>query len=139
MTTMEYKRILKDGSNLLFGRIGTIIIGLINLMILSRILTTEEMGKYSLFLMVVNLALVLGLNWSDASIVRHGREEFVKHKKINQSFWARFYLFFPMMIVFTIFFIIFSKQISNYIGIERGLIIFVIGMFSCPEQNLTLQ
>lgn len=126
---MEYKRIFKDGSNLLIGRLGTVFIGFINLMILTRILTTEEMGKYSLFLMVVNLALILGLNWSDASIVRHGREEFVKHGKINQSFWARFYLFFPMLILFIFLFIIFGKQISEYIGVEYWLIVFVIGMF----------
>ena len=78
---MEYKRIFKDGSNLLVGRIGTVILGFINLMILTRILTIEEMGTYSLFLMVVNLALILGLNWSSTSIVRYGREEYIKDAK----------------------------------------------------------
>jgi O-antigen/teichoic acid export membrane protein len=129
MNNMEYERILKAGSNLFIGKIGTVIIGFVNLIILTRIFTIEEMGKYSLFLMVVNLALTVGLNWSDASIVRHGREEYVNSKKINKSFWARFYLFFPFLIFFVLLFIIFSKKISNFIGIDHGLIVLVISMF----------
>jgi len=124
---MEYKRIFKDGSNLLVGYVGSSIIGLVNLMILTRILTTTEMGKYSLFLMVVNLALTLGLNWSDASILRHGREEYVKHKKINQSFWARFYLFTPILILISVLAIVFRHSITSYIGIESKYIFLVLG------------
>lgn len=126
---MEYKRIFTDGSNLLVGKIGTVAIGLINLMLLSRVLTTEEMGKYSLFLMIVNLTLTAGLNWSDSSIIRHGREEFVKHKKINQSFWARLSLLIPITIIITSLIIVFRGRIAEYIGIETSLVLFVTSMF----------
>ena len=126
---MEYKRVFKDGIHLLAGKVGTVIISLVDIMLLARILTTEQMGKYSLFLMIVNLALVVGLNWSDSSIVRHGREEYIINKKINQSFWARIYLFVPVLILFTALFIIFSKKITSYIGIDSKLIYLVILMF----------
>jgi O-antigen/teichoic acid export membrane protein len=126
---MEYKRVFKDGIHLLAGKVGTVIISLVDIMLLARILTTEQMGKYSLFLMIVNLALVVGLNWSDSSIVRHGREEYIINKKINQSFWARIYLFIPVLILFTALFIIFSKKITSYIGIDSKLIYLVILMF----------
>lgn len=126
---MEYKRILKDGIHLLAGKIGTSAIGLIVLMILARILTTEEMGKYSLFLMIVNLALIIGLNWSDSSIVRHGREEHVISKKINRSFWARMYLFIPIIILISILLLTFSKKITEYIGIEPKLILLIVAIF----------
>ncbi|MGV8162092.1 MAG: oligosaccharide flippase family protein [Candidatus Nanoarchaeia archaeon] len=126
---MEYKRIFKDGIHLLAGKVGTSIIGLVSLMILARILTTEEMGKYSLFLMIVNLALIIGLNWSDSSIVRHGREEYVKTKKINKSFWARMYLFIPVIIFISTILFIFHKQITDYIGIESKLIILIASVF----------
>jgi O-antigen/teichoic acid export membrane protein len=119
---MEYKRIFKDGIHLLAGKIGTAIIGLVRLMILARMLTTEEMGKYSLFLMIVNVALIAGLNWSDSSIVRHGREEHTFNKKINKSFWARMYIFIPVIILISIILTIFRKQITSYIGIEPKLI-----------------
>lgn len=99
------------------------------MIILARIFTTEQMGKYSLFLMIVNLALIVGLNWSDASVIRHGREEYVKTKKINRSFWARMYLFVPMLILITLIFIIFSKQITAYIGGGQELILLLIIMF----------
>ena len=126
---MEYKRIFKDGIHLFAGKLGTVIVSFINMMILARILTTEEMGKYSLFLMVVNLALIVGLNWSDASVVRHGREEYVNSKKINQSFWARMYLFIPIIMLISIILLIFHKQITDYIGVELKLIFVIIIMF----------
>jgi len=126
---MEYKRIFKDGINLFSGKILTIVIGLINLMILTRVLTTEDMGKYSLCLMIVNLGIQLGLNWSDTSIVRHGREEFVKHKKINKSFWARSILYVPLMVLFLCGYLIFTKQIAGYIGIAQSLVILILFLF----------
>lgn len=126
---MEYKRIFKDGIHVFAGKVGTVIISLVDMMILARILTTEQMGKYSLFLMIVNLALMIGLNWSDSSIVRHGREEYVQTKKINLSFWARIYIFIPVVGFFILLFVIFNRQITTYIGIEQKLIITLIIMF----------
>ncbi len=123
---MEYNRIMKDGTNLFLGQVGNVVIGLINMMILTRVLTTEDMGKYSLFLMVVNLAVQLGLNWSDASVLRHGREEYVKYGKINRSFWARFYLFMPLVILCTVGYLIFYKKITDYIGLPTYVIFFII-------------
>jgi O-antigen/teichoic acid export membrane protein len=126
---MEYKRIFKDGIHLLAGKVGTAIIGLVSLIILARMLTTEDMGKYSLFLMIINLALVLGLNWSDSSVVRHGREEHITNNKVNQTFWARMYLFVPILVTFSILFSIFSRTITNYIGIDSNLVYLVILVF----------
>lgn len=126
---MEYKRIFKDGTHLFVGKIGTAIIGLITLMLLARILTTEEMGKYSLLLMIVNLALIIGLNWSDSSIVRHGREEYSSSNKINKSFWARMYLFIPLIMLISAILIIFHNKITEYAGVEPKIITMIIAMF----------
>lgn len=126
---MEYERIFRDGINLFIGRVGTLILGLLNTMILARILTTENMGKYSLFFMIVNIALMFAFGWSESSIVRHGREEFIKYKKINRSFWARLQLVIPLIVFFTFIFIIFNGVISHYIGISNQIIIFVIVVF----------
>jgi O-antigen/teichoic acid export membrane protein len=126
---MDYKRIFRDGIHIFAGKVGTAVISFINMMILARIFTVEQMGKYSLFLMIVSLALIVGLNWSDSSVIRHGREEFVKHKKINQSFWARMYLFLPIIIIFSALFIIFKNQIMTYISIDHKLILILIIMF----------
>jgi O-antigen/teichoic acid export membrane protein len=111
------------------GKLGTAILSFLILILLARVLTVEQMGKYSLFLMIVSLALTVGLNWSDASIIRHGREEYVKEKKINKSFWARMYIFLPVIFFFILLFIIFRKQITNYISIEPKLIVLLIVMF----------
>lgn len=126
---LEMARIFDDGVHLMAGKIGTIIVSLLSFIILSRIISTEEMGNYSLYLMIVNLALLVGLNWSDSSIVRHGREEYVTSKKVNLSFWARMYMFVPIVISFILLFIIFRKPITSYIGISEDQIIWVILMF----------
>jgi len=126
---MDIKRIFADGLNLLLGKLGTTFIGIFNLMILSRIFSTQEMGKFSLFTMVVGLAVSVGLAWSETSIVRHGREEFVKTGKINRSFWARSAIFGPLIGVFTLLFIIFNSVVTRYIGVERWVILLVISSF----------
>jgi O-antigen/teichoic acid export membrane protein len=126
---MEYARIMKDGVHLLAGKVGTIILTMLDLMILARVLSTEEMGRYSLFFMVVNLAITLGLSWSDSSIVRHGREEYVQTKKINQSFWARMYLFGPILLFCAMLFLIFMNPITTYIGVGRWMIAFIVALF----------
>ena len=126
---MEYLRIAKDGIHLFAGKVGTIILTMVNLMILTRIFTTEDMGRYSLFVMVVSLALTLGLSWSDSAVVRHGREEFLKKRKINESFWARFYLFLPVLIVFSVLLLIFNRAIADYIGTGRWVVFAVISFF----------
>lgn len=114
---------------MLVGRLGTAVISLLSLMILSRILSTEEMGVYQIALMVINLALILGLNWSDSSIIRHGREEFVNSGRINLSFWARSYIFIPVMLFFCLTFIFFGGQITRYIGVAKPIIYLIIGIF----------
>lgn len=123
------KRIFRDAGNLVSGQAGTVVIGLVNMAILARVLTTEEMGVYSLFLMVVNLVLILGLNWSDASIVRHGKEEFVQTGRINRSFWARLMLFVPVIVVASLIMLAFRKPIAAYIGIAPWMIVLVISLF----------
>lgn len=126
---MEYQRIFKDGINLYLGKIGGIAITFINLMLLTRVLTTEEMGKYSLFLMVVNLALVFALNWSLPSLVRFGREEYIQYGKSNQTFWATFYIYITGSVIALFLLVIFQKQIADYIGIDKGWILLLICMF----------
>jgi len=126
---MEYRRIFDDAVNLLVGRAGTIVIGLLNMMILARILTTEEMGSYSLFMMIINLGVQLGLSWSGSSILRYGREEFVKRKKVNKTFWARSALFVPMVFLFIMIYLIFAKQIAAYINTTTIIIPSIIFIF----------
>lgn len=126
---MNYNKILTEGTHLFLGKIVTVAIGLINLLLLSRLLTVEEMGKYALFMMVINLGVQLGISWSDAAILRHGKEEFVKRNKINKSFWSRNYLFIPSLIFVILIYLIFSEQISEYIGLENKIIFFIISTF----------
>jgi len=128
---MEYKRIISDGLNLLGGKVGASVISIVNIMVLTRLLTTEEMGVYSLFMMMVNLALVLGLTWSDGSLVRFGREEYLETDKqsINDAFWIKLLLFLAGSVIFSVIFLVFSEDISAYIGIYRWQVVLIISAF----------
>ena len=126
---MEYRRIFKDGIHLFAGKMGTVVAGLAVTMILTRILTTEQMGQYSLFFLVINLGVMLAFSWSDSSIVRHGREEFVHTKKINKTFWARLYLLIPLLSLFILIYIVFRNQIADFITLDHHMILYVIPLF----------
>ncbi|MBN1792908.1 oligosaccharide flippase family protein [Candidatus Woesearchaeota archaeon] len=126
---MEYKRVLKDGMHFSLGKVGTILISLINTIILARLLTTTQMGQYSLFLMIVNLAVVITFTWSDNAIIRHGREEYTTSKEINKSFWARNVIIGPATALITTAIIIFRKDIAQYIGMKEEIIIFILILF----------
>jgi hypothetical protein len=87
---------------LLTGQAGNIITGLASTVLLAKLLSVEDMGRYSLFFVVVSLAISLGFSWSDTSVVRHGREEYMKRGRINRSFWARSYIFLPVAAAFVL-------------------------------------
>ncbi len=126
---MEFKRLFNSGSHLFLGKLITTFITLFNFMILSRILSKQEMGKYSLVFMIVNLLLVLSVNWSESSIVRFGREEYIKKKKINKSFWARLYIVLPISILSISLLFLFSKNVTNYLSLNNFFIVFLIVLF----------
>lgn len=134
---MEYKRIAKDSLYLFVGRFGTSLFGLIILMILTRLLTQEQMGSYSLFLTVVNIGLILTLNWSHAGLVRFGRSEFVKKKTITTTFWTLSYLIAPFIIVAILLAFIFQKQITAFIGFDASIILLAVFLMQAITTTLT--
>lgn len=135
---MVYQRILKDGINVFSGKLSSTIFGLLIFIILTRILSVEEMGKYTLIFMVVSFALSIGLNWSDNSLARFGREEYVKTKKVNHTYWARMIFYLPIMILFIAVFLLFRDTLTSYIGIDNSFIILLISIFILQSLMNTL-
>ncbi|MCP3666484.1 MAG: oligosaccharide flippase family protein [Gammaproteobacteria bacterium] len=128
---IENKRIFANGINLIAGKVGASVISIVNIMVLTRLLSTEEMGVYSLFMMMANLALVFGLTWTDGALVRFGREEYLdtKKKSINDAFWVKVIIFVLCGFIFSISFLLFSKDLSEYVGISNWEVLLIIGVF----------
>ncbi len=115
--------------NMFLGTIGANLFGFLNLSLLSRILTKETMGTYSLFLMIVNLGLLIGVSWADSSLVRYGREEFTKTGQINNSFNSRFTFFIIGSTIVSIGYIIFNERIAFYLNLDKKIILLIISTF----------
>jgi len=126
---MRYRRMLDDAGHLLTGQAGNIITGLASTVLLAKLLSVEDMGRYSLFFVVVSLAISLGFSWSDTSVVRHGREEYMKRGRINRSFWARSYIFLPVAAAFVLLFILLGERIAGFIGVSTSFLPFLISIF----------
>lgn len=123
---MSYKRIAKDGAYLTSSNIGTLLIGLANMAILTRYLKVEDMGRYSLLMMFVNVFLMFAINWQAPAFSRYGREEYVKTKKINNTFWAGFHLVKIPSLVILSFIILFHNSIMDYLKVDMSIILLII-------------
>ena len=92
---MGYKRVFKDMISLLFGNVGLFIVSLISLSIIARIFSKEEMGIYSLIIIAINFVTAFSIQWSEPTLIQHGRKEFIHHKKVNKTFWGRMCILLP--------------------------------------------
>jgi len=78
-----------DYAALIFSKAGVVLLALASIPLVTRLLGTESYGKFSVFLMVAQLMIYAFVSWTSGSVVRYGKEEFVKEGKINKVFWAR--------------------------------------------------
>lgn len=67
-------------------------------MLLVRILSPDNYGNYVLFLSVASV-LALFTTWTASSIVRFGREEYIKDGTVNRVFWANVWMLLPIFAI----------------------------------------
>lgn len=127
-----------DYLSLLTGRFAVIPILIASVALATRILGKEGYGILSLFLLVSQIAFLFGINWTTASIIRYGREEFVREEKINEVFWGRNVLLMPCIVVSLITIFLFKDKIINYIGIpEWGLWLLILHILGLTLTDYT--
>ena len=77
-----------DYLSLLSSNLFLIPLGIFSAAMTTRILGTEGYGYITVFNLVTTLVVMLTTNWTAASLVRFGREEYDQNGKINYAFWA---------------------------------------------------
>ena len=108
-TKEDVKKSLSDYSVLLINKFVIIGLLLISTPLLTRILGKTGYGQLNLFNLVVNIAFICFVSWTSTSILRFGKEEYIKENKLNEVFWARNIIVFGGLLV-SIFFIFFLRE-----------------------------
>lgn len=102
-----------------------LILGFISTPIITRIISPNEMGKFSMFNTITNLLLVIVLLGIDQSYVRYYYEEEDKGQLLRKCIKI------PLIVnsIFCILFLIFYKYISIYIVDEVNFLLVVLIVF----------
>ena len=109
-----------DYSSLVSSKFASFPLQILTVSIATRILGTEGYGTLALFLLISQLVFLFGVNWTSASVMRYGREEYVKEHKINKIFWGRNLIVLPSLIILFGGLILFKNRILNYIGMPQS-------------------
>jgi len=125
----DVKSAFWDYSALILGKIGVALLVFVSLSFLTRILGPENYGKFSLFLMVTQVLIIVLVTWTSASIIRFGKEEYTREGKINEVFWSRTLILIPFFILGVLGVLLFKHQIISYIGMPSWIIWLTIAYF----------
>jgi O-antigen/teichoic acid export membrane protein len=114
------------------------ILGLITNIFIIRKLTVNEYGIFSVAFMLIGLVTTFGFSWSSSSILYYGSREKAKYGNINKTFWARNIIIFISLLSTTLLFLIFKRQINDYVGMELSFLILIWLYVSVSEDYLSL-
>ena len=129
------KAVFWDSLALCSSQIFAIPLGILASALTVRLLGAEEYGYLSVFLMVGGLFSLFVGNWSSASLIRFGREEYQKSGKINRTVWAR-YILFAVSFVLAIFVLFLAGgPITRYIGGGGGICLLLIILLTVVAQD----
>jgi O-antigen/teichoic acid export membrane protein len=113
------------------------ILGLVSNIIIVRKLSVNDFGIFSIVFMLIGLITTFGFSWSSSSILYYGSKEKTKYGSINKTFWARNIIIFLSLIISTILFALFRRQINDYIGINVSFLILIWLYISVAEDYLS--
>jgi O-antigen/teichoic acid export membrane protein len=111
-------------------------LGLITNIIIVRKLTISDFGVFSVTSMVIGLITTFGFSWSSSSILYYGSKEKEQYGTLNKTFWARNIIIFISLLITTVFFIIFKKEINAYIGLDVAFLVLIWLYISVAEDYL---
>lgn len=113
------------------------VLGLITNIFIVRKLSVNDFGMFSIAFMFIGLITTFGFSWSSSSILYYGSRERAKHGNINKTFWARNIIIFFSLVIITLIFTLFRKQINDYIGIDVSFLILIWLYVSVAEDYLS--
>jgi O-antigen/teichoic acid export membrane protein len=86
-----------DYLGLLSGNLFLIPLGFVLVALTTRILGPEGYGYITIFNLVTTFVVMVTTNWTGASLMRFGREEYDQQGRLNHAFWARTIILTPCL------------------------------------------
>lgn len=114
----DIKNIFSDYSILLINKYFLIILLITSSILLTRILGKTGYGQFNLFALVANIAFISLINWTSTSVLRFGKEEYIKEGKLNKVFWARNFIVLGGIIFAIAGFFIFKEKLDGYTQVK---------------------
>jgi len=82
-----------DYLTVIIGSIGVTVFSVITFAIVTRLFSPEQFGSLNLFMLVVQISLFFGANWTANAMTRFGKEEAITAGTVTKTFWARVFMF----------------------------------------------
>lgn len=107
-----------------FGLVGLQVVGtalaLIFLALVAAYVPADVFGQHTLILSVAQAVVAIGLSWSNAGLLRVGREEYGRSGTMGAAFGARIALHAVLLVVFVPALFIFEDRLTALIGFAAG-------------------
>lgn len=116
-----------DYLSLLSGNLILIPLGVVSVVMTTRILGPEGYGYITIFNLVTTFVAMVTTNWTAASLLRFGREEYDRQAKVNYAFWARTIILTPCLLVGIAIIYFWRSMITGYMKMPSWVIWLVIG------------
>ncbi len=107
----------------------------------ARYLGPDRYGQIALIISAISFFFLFGISWTERSIIRFGKEEFIKFGHIRKTTGNYIIItLFSFLAVFVIFFI-FKDKILKFLNIKSQKFIFVIlaGLFLFSLKNFVFE
>jgi len=116
-----------DYLSLLSGNLILIPLGIASVALMTQILGPEGYGYITIFNLVTTFVVMVTTNWTAASLVRFGREEYDQQGKLNHTFWARTIILTPCLFLGVAMVYLFRDFINDYMKMPSWAVWLVIG------------
>ena len=131
----EIQNLWWDYLSLTLSRFILIPLEFFSIILTTRILGAEKYGSVAIFLSLVQLIFTWGINWTSSSVVRFGKEEFVRTGSMRQVFCARTALLILCIVVSLSLFFFLRHPILNLIGWREEKFLFIVLMATALSIN----
>lgn len=119
-----------------FMRIMVLMLGLISNIFIVRKLSVNSYGVFSVANMVIGFLTTYGFSWSSSSIIYYGSRERAETGSMRKTFWARNLIILVSLMVISLIFVIFGRQINAYIGEKLAALLLAWLFISVAEDYL---
>lgn len=121
----ELKDSFWDYSSLLIFNVLAMAVGFGTMILMTRSLGTAGFGTFNMVLLIVNLAYTFSVNWTNAAMLRFGKEEHVRTGRLNTVFWSRSAVVAAMIVLAFSILAVCKNLITHYVGINTHVFLLI--------------